>query len=375
MKTTALFLSLTLAGLSAHATIHQVDNNANSPGVYTTIQAAHNAASAGDTLYIHGSPTEYAAADIEKQLTIIGEGALPDKNFAFRTAIYSLTFKFNATNTVSSSGSRVYGCYFSYGIILGTNSAGTVAVNNITIQRNRTDYILLQGTGTNGTASSHTGILISNNVIYAIQGGVLHNSIIRNNIIGEVTALGNQSIGSWSLINNFIYGRLWQNRSAVISNNIVYTGNSDPFGLGGYYNEYCTITNNCIINISGVTLSNSDIIYGTNNGGNNLLNVDPLFVNTNSDLQSYSYTYPAEGSPMANLNLQPNSPCLAYGTDGTDLGIYGGAVPFFEGTPADSRYRYFPMPWIPAVLDMNIQNGSILPNGTLSVQFIGRKQD
>jgi hypothetical protein len=44
-----------------------------------------------DTLYIHGSATTYAWADIEKQLTIIGEGALPDKNFAWRTTIIQLS--------------------------------------------------------------------------------------------------------------------------------------------------------------------------------------------------------------------------------------------------------------------------------------------
>ena len=59
----------------------------------------------------------------------------------------------------------------------------------------------------------------------------------------------------------------------------------------------------------------------------------------------------------------------------SDMGIYGGAVPFFEGTPANSRYRYFPMPWVPAVLDMNITNSTVLPNGTLEVDFISRKQD
>lgn len=92
MKKLNVFLTLSLAAaFSANATVHQVDNNANSPGVFTTIEAAHDAAVAGDTLYVHGSETVYTSTDIEKQLTIIGEGALPDKNFAWRTTIIQLS--------------------------------------------------------------------------------------------------------------------------------------------------------------------------------------------------------------------------------------------------------------------------------------------
>jgi hypothetical protein len=57
------------------------------------------------------------------------------------------------------------------------------------------------------------------------------------------------------------------------------------------------------------------------------------------------------------------------------MGIYGGTNPFVEGTPANSRFRYFPMPSIPSVLDMNIINSMVLPNGTLNVNVISRKQD
>jgi hypothetical protein len=362
------------AATNTFATVHQVDNNANSPGVFTTIEAAHDAATAGDTLYIHGSPTTYVTTDIEKQLTIIGEGALPDKNFTWRTNISGLNFKFNSLNTASASGSKLYGCKIS-SLTIGRNSTFTVAVNNITIQRNLiTSAIYFEGSSSNGAAGAHGGILISNNVIGGIQSGVIYNSIIRNNIINYIYSVGDETIGSFTISNNIILQYVGSCNSAAISNNIFFSSDATPLGsASSSANEYCSISNNCILSTAG-TLTNALVIYGTNNGGNNLINTDPMFVNPVTDLTSYSPTSPASG-PYADFTLANGSPCIGTGSDNLDMGIYGGAVPFFEGTPTNSRYRYFPMPWVPAVLDMNITNSTVLPNGTLEVDFISRKQD
>ncbi|NDA64749.1 MAG: hypothetical protein EBX50_22380, partial [Chitinophagia bacterium] len=338
--------------------------------VFTTIQAAQNAAAAGDTLYIHGSLTQYTGGTIEKQLVIIGEGALPNKNFKFIPQIAGLTFGFNANNTVSSSGSKIYGC--ALGIIIGTNSAATQAVNNITIQRCNMNNLIFSGY----QSSPNTGLLISNNVINYITAGVIANSVIRNNIVISVSYVGDQSTSAWVFTNNIVLGYFAFNQYATVTNNIFYRATSNADNLYLQNNAYCTISKNLYLDATGsTTITPSDIVYGTNNGGNNILNQDPFFVNPDVNIISYSFTYPTDADPTANFRLQANSPAIGYGTDGTDLGIYGGAVPFFEGTPTNSRYRYFPMPWIPAVLDMNIQNSSILQNGTLNVNFIARKQN
>jgi hypothetical protein len=372
-----VFSVLTMAAFAATtsmATVHQVDNNANSPGVFTTIEAAHDAAAPGDTLYVHGSPTTYASTDIEKQLTIIGEGAIPNKNFEFRTRISSLQFTFNSLNTSSASGSRLYGCNITSSVSLRRNGAGTVAVNSITIQRNQINSITFSGNSSNGTTSAHGSIVISNNVINSISSGVIYNSIIRNNIINQITSVGDENIGSFTISNNIVLNSVDRCNSAAISNNIFFSSNTAPLAIiSSGPNEFCSISNNCLLSTAG-TLTNAQVIYGTNNGGGNLINTDPQFINPVTNLFSYSPTSPATG-PYADFSLAGSSPCIAAGTDGTDMGIYGGAVPFFEGTPANSRYRYFPMPWVPAVLDMNITNSTVLPNGTLEVDFISRKQD
>ena len=121
----------------------------------------------------------------------------------------------------------------------------------------------------------------------------------------------------------------------------------------------------------------SDIIFSSNTGSNNILNQDPMFVYYDA-LTTLPFAYeqlsPVSG-PFANFNLSAGSPCHLSGSDGLDMGVYGGLSPFHEGFPVDSRYRYFPMPAIPQMINMFITNGAIQPAGTLNVNFKARKQD
>ncbi len=353
--------------LGAQATIHQVDNNNNSPGVFTTIQAANDAAAPNDTLYIHASPTTYNGANITKPLVIIGEGALPNKNFQFRSQVNSLDFTYSSNGLSNGSGSRVYGLYITSYIQFFSNSAGTAAVGNIIVSRCRVGQVYFYGGSTYGPF----GITLTNNIIDLIQGAPRLSGIsIRNNIINQVSSVGNDNANtSWTLRNNIIFSSMGNCNRGTITDNIF-------FGNGSFGNNaYCTITHNAFVNTQGTTVTEANIIYGTNTGANNLLNVDPLFIQPEGNVYSYSYTTPAEGAPTLNYNLQASSPCIGTGTEGGTMGIYGGINPFVEGTPANSRYRYFPMPFVPAVLDMNVLNGSVAPGGTLNIQFTGRKQD
>ncbi|MBY0436007.1 MAG: hypothetical protein K2U26_18100, partial [Cyclobacteriaceae bacterium] len=60
MKPTLLLLvCASLACQSLFATIRTVSNDPNRPAQFTTIQAALNAATPGDTVYVSGSATAY----------------------------------------------------------------------------------------------------------------------------------------------------------------------------------------------------------------------------------------------------------------------------------------------------------------------------
>jgi hypothetical protein len=115
-----------------------------------------------------------------------------------------------------------------------------------------------------------------------------------------------------------------------------------------------TIGNNLMTKPSGGLVW----IGGTNNGGMNLYNVDPEFV---------SAPIAAEFNFADNYMLTANSPGKNYGTDGTDIGIYGGNRPWPNGS--GSGYVNAAMPPIPQIISVDIYN-PIIPVGTpLQVQI------
>jgi hypothetical protein len=117
---------------------------------------------------------------------------------------------------------------------------------------------------------------------------------------------------------------------------------------------------------------------GNNNNSTsgNIINQNPDFVyfNENQFISDYTVTYPANG-PFMDYHLSNASPGKNYGTDGTDLGIYGGPTPFAEGATTDSRFRYYPMPAMPQMLDLTITNQSIPANSNLNVNFTAEKKN
>ena len=62
------------AAMTANATILRVSNVNGSTAPYSTIQAAHDAASAGDTIMVDGSNTVYEETEISKKLVLVGPG-------------------------------------------------------------------------------------------------------------------------------------------------------------------------------------------------------------------------------------------------------------------------------------------------------------
>lgn len=85
------------------------------------------------------------------------------------------------------------------------------------------------------------------------------------------------------------------------------------------------------------------------------MTADPKFVNKYTG-NSYN--------DLDNYNLQASSPGKNAGTDGTDIGIFGGQYPFPKSVQAS--YVHCVTPVIPVVRDLIIQNSSVPANGTLN---------
>lgn len=356
--TIRLFMSMLavtlLNGPAAAQTIHIADNNANAPAganVHATLQGAIDAASDGDIIHVVPSPAIYGSVTISKQLTIYGIGHTPDKDVATTARVSGIVL--NKTDITSdASGTIISGLSFAGGGIISfaaTNSSdiisdvtiekcnglyiargnGSGGIANITIRNN-----LLAGSGIDLDGMSQTqSMRIYNNVITSQTAQLsLSNSaastdnVISNNIIMYYsTNPDNKPINIYIgtlFINNIITRSITSTREAfatatdcIISNNIFYGVSPEGGSL-----ERNVFNNNLTFSTGNDNLPPTGTGVG-NTGSNNLVGVDPQFTD-----------YPAEGSNSFSFdfdfNLQSGSPGKNAGTDGTDIGIFGGGFPF-----------------------------------------------
>jgi hypothetical protein len=382
MKKLYFLCSLAFMNFTSKAAIIIVSNNPNVPGQYSNLQTAIDAAAPDDTLYVQGSVTSYGDVTITKKLKIIGSGMLPDNTSHLGTTLGNLFYSISADGTLSSSGSSITGCNiytlsFGYRVI----DSVTYTVSNISICRNKINGVSVNGYGYAYGTYNFAGIHIYNNFIGTLYvdrlGG---NSVVNNNIfINGVQSTGFIDSGNWVLANNFIGDKISGCYNATIVNNIIYSSSSYYNNNSG--NHYCNFTKNLFYSYNNYQflanfLDNSSDNNTFNTTYGNIINQNPSFVKyTISDpIYGYSMSNPPSG-PFVDFHLNNDSPGKNYGTDGTDIGIYGGTTPFVEGATTDSRFRYYPMPAMPQMLDLTITNPSIPANSTLNVNFTAEKKN
>jgi len=334
MKNSILLICAFATSQLLNAAVHTVSNEPGYPAQYTTIADAIAAASAGDTLLITGSATNYGNVTVNKQLTLIGVGYNPP---GVKTSLE------NIRCTTGSSGSKFIGLYLNswfYPSYVTANS-------NILIERcqifgtqpgEAIDGLIIKNCVIdNGIymSSSWTNVLITNNLIKGnVHGGTSPSVLISNNVFSNSGSLSLYSI-----------------QYAVVSNNIFYGSapSQDNYGVVN-----CAFNNN----ISFGSADNDLPPTGGNNvGSGNMVGVDPLFVNVPNYSGNLSYDY----------HLQASSPGKNAGTDGTDIGIYGGSTPLVGALDG--------VPRLPLVTTFNLLNSSIGLGGSLNVHVEGRKHD
>lgn len=327
MNLRPLFLASLLLATTAHAAVRTVSNAVGQPAQYTTIQPAIDASSPGDTVYVMGSGTQYGAITIDRQITLIGAGYAPPAP-AFQTNIYSVSLN------AAGSGSRIMGIEVPYIFYLYGN--------NVTVERCRLENLYLTAASTNNVIrhcylayvdlAQPASVLVSNNIIHT--SGYLINSFSSSVIITNNLFMGYSAYALYNISN------------ALITNNIFW-GSTPVNG---------TVTN-CTFN-KNITFgtSNNVIPYGTNVGSGNLVNTNPLF--TNAWTIGVNYTF--------NYQLLSSSPGKNMGTDGTDIGLYGGVAPMpgLGGVPR-----------IPRITQFDLQYSVVPQGGSLNVQVKAKKVD
>jgi hypothetical protein len=331
MKTTITIVTaafMIVAASSFAQTIRRVNNN---PGItldanmYATLQAAHDAASNGDVIYVESSPEPYGTLVSTRQLTIVGTGYYLNENHIYvrstlPSTVGGLTFR------VGSANSIVEGLYIN-------GSIEIMRVSNITIRRNYIQgAVNIQTTesGQQTTYASVSNITVMGNYIsgfnaFPSRNGLtdytISNIVIANNAIDYIYyANGNpypHLILSGAIYNNIIRSvtnALW---NTSVHNNIFVLSDGATLNISGANN---TVTNNLA--------ADTDCLPAGNGNINGIILADTfigLAGNTN-DTQ---------------WKLKPGSVAIGAGVGGVDCGMYGGATPYVvSGIPAHPTINF-----------------------------------
>ncbi|MCA0153587.1 right-handed parallel beta-helix repeat-containing protein [Winogradskyella vincentii] len=346
-------LGLFLTNIEAQ-TIITIDNNANSTTTYTTIQAAHDAATAGDIIYVQPSGTNYGTVNISKEITIVGRShSEPGKVSELSTVSIrssNVTIKgvkfgsLNYSNTGTPQappyvGTKIYECEFSsatYGPFSGVNFVDDVEVRGCVI------------TGTQTIYSTASNLLFSNNIFAntGINSYVTLTLVVANNIFRGTTSVtitnNDPADGTFILFNNMFTGNS--------GSNIFVNLNTGPFNL----------SNNLTYNFGFGNLDYQSNATGSFTETGSLNNTNPLFTdvdNTVSQSFAGTSTYNSAFRPEDNLTLQAGSPALTGGGGGSEIGLYNNGFNFSKlGVP-----RGLP------TLDVISYDGAVPKNGNINV--------
>ncbi len=364
-KITGLLLLITTLVLviisithSTAQTIRVVDNNFNAPtgsNVYATLQEAVDAATAGDIIHVQPSPTTYGNVSIDKQLTVKGIGFNLDKDIPLQSNIGAVTFTNNIDNTSDASGSIITGLTTG-AINLGLATGPAFTLQNVTIDNCLFQYIA-NFTGSTympldnieiRNSQNYSGVSISGIGSVAIYlAKQVTNSLIRNNALG-VVVFDSTTPGTNIITNNIMYGYVRvdaEGTNTTIVNNDFISASGSNRAFGAVLRD-CIVANNIFYgrtpsNVTGGASTDANFQRNTftnnlsfstgddmlppagggvgNSGTGNIEAQSPLFQNVPL-LDTWDASY--------DFTLTGGSPALSAGSDGTDIGISGGAYPF-----------------------------------------------
>ena len=302
----ALLLALA-ARPAAAQTIRRVNNTGISgPNIYNTIQAAHDAAAAGDIIQVEPSGVDYGFAIIDKNVSIVGPGYFLDpttQNVGLQANPLPATLR---QLFIKAGGAGAYIAGLTVGFY-------RVEASNVTIQRCRiTQALYVNDTGQNGTtAQTLTGIIVKQNYIDArtfisVNNFGVDNLLIVNNIFPNGTSLATNFNGGF--FNNVVP------LTAVNSvlNNFTVANNYFDAALDGVGN---TLSNN-------ISASSS---FPTTNGNQANVPQSAVFVLAPGTTAFDGWYVLKSGT----------NPARGAGQGGTDVGIFGGNTPYkLGGLPA-----------------------------------------
>lgn len=303
---TSIILLITKLCFAQTPQIALVRPSNNTTQIFTTLQTAYAAAINDDVIYLPGGGYYLTGDSIAKKIHIIGAGLNFDSTVVTgKTIIYIDNY---LTIMPTSMGASIEGIEINSNNINGGISNGSQQINIKNCKMNR----LQNGNGNNS---------IIKNCIIPLGIISCSNSLVENCIIGNS---GYACISATnSTIQNCIFTAptngcdiLFGVLNCTFKNNIFPTNCTDSptsiFENNLKYNPYTPLFNE----YNTILVDSIPQIFVT-------------YMNTIGINQSYNY------------ELKPTCPGKNAGTDGTDIGIYGGQFPCPKGWVPSNPHMYF----------------------------------
>jgi len=314
MRTCILLMVFCQISVLSSARIWRVNNI---PGIiadFSSPQAAHDAATAGDTIHLETSSITYNSFSATKPLVWIGNGYFVDGSRA--SAISDIYFSAGSANSVIRG--------------ICVNNSINVYTHSITLNRCFAYTVYLDASVVNRTHdfTMNQCFISSGGINYQVaqyyySPSVSYNYTFTNNCIMGTFNLGG-SFSNAVMVQNYIQN--W-NTSSIVSmatNNIINTGNSSQ--------QLCTYASNVYNNLF-------------------LVNTNLQYVGSNGNI--YSAANPANGVNAVFtsgssfgadtwLTLKSGSPAIGAGLGGENLGPLGGLSPYkLSGIPSVPSFSQF----------------------------------
>lgn len=334
MKKIFTSFAITILATTIQAEIVYLNNNLEEPNIsenlYTNWADAYAAVSAGDTIYVVGSNFSYGRVTVSKPLVVIGPGYFLDDNI--NTQVDKKEAMFNQFSlSEGAQGSTIKG--------LTVNGGYGLDINN------QIDNILLENNYCYSVDFNFRADDIYNNI--AIRKCFIENGLNMSTGYDAV-------VTNLSLTNNIIGGFSIEDGSTGIIVNNLFADNNLTLGTSSSFE----IANNIFLNSND---NNFTIQTIPDASVHHNISLTGAFGNENDNFSAPQSTLFISGDDLpdtdAQYQLSESSPAKGAGSNGTDIGPFGGPDP----------YRLSGLPNLPNIYELS--SGGLVTGDELPVRI------
>jgi len=315
---------------------------------FDNLEDAYANANPGDYIYLPGGASFSLQTTIEKEIHVFGAGMCPDSSLATGITTIADTIRINSAGSNSTfEGIKVISPFYATGQVEG-----------IMIRRCHVYAIWCESPGASFSNTSILQSIINGDLSMGYDANVRgNNNWIKNTIVtGSILFINNGHVSNCIIgrHNYPTYQSFGNSVYSIIENSALYYGIGSEQG-----NEGNTLSHSVAWNVNEMfgDLDGADVIISVATGGTN---ASAFATFTNAQYNQFNWS--------SDYTIKETSPGHNGGTDGTDIGPYGGDLPWGTGTGVPKDRFGGLVPSNPHIFYQNI-GGITNANGDLPVQI------